>query len=146
MINETFNPDAAIRARWMVVDDDAGVREIVSALLSAASDAEICSFASSAEALAHFAAQPLAFELIVSDFDMPGMNGVEFCRRLLELAPSQKIILATGSEVFSEAAAQEHGFCGLLHKPFSLAQLLHALERAGLNVVVNSTNNQKNER
>lgn len=114
-------------ARWMVVDDNAEARETVAQLLAAVSGAEICSFASPWQALDALAASPEEFELIVTDFEMPGMNGVEFRRQAEMISPATKVLLTTGSGLFTEESAREDGFCGLLCKPFSIGTLKQTL-------------------
>ena len=63
---------------------------------------------------------------------MPGMNGIELCRRMHAVVPGLKIVLATGSSVANEAGARRCGFCGLLAKPFPAAALWRIVESAGL--------------
>lgn len=121
--------------RWMVVDDDTEALEVVARLLAAVSDAEICSFPSPWQALDAFAAAPDSFHLVVTDFEMPGMNGVDFRRHLQAVAPTAKVLLTTGSGMFTEESARQSGFCGLLLKPFSLGalkQTLESVQRAAL--------------
>ena len=117
-----------IRARWMVVDNEAETLEIIASLLAAVSDAEICPFQSPWQALDAFAAEPENFHLVITDFDMPGMNGADFKRHLHALSPSTRVLLTTGSGLFTEETAARNGFCGLLPKPFSVTTLRHTLE------------------
>jgi two-component system cell cycle sensor histidine kinase/response regulator CckA len=117
-------------ARWMVVDDDTETLDTVAQLLAAVSDAEICSFPSPWQALDAFAAAPNSFQLVVTDFEMPGMNGIDFQRHVLAVAPTAKVLLATGSGRFTEESARQKGFCGLLCKPFSIGALKQALTAA----------------
>ena len=118
--------------RWMLVDDDAGILSLAIALVENLTDAEIEPFCSPQAALAAFAATPEIYELVITDFEMPVMDGVELCRQLRRISPPQKIILATGSGVFTEAAARHAGFCGLLNKPFLTDQLHEVLAQAGV--------------
>jgi DNA-binding NtrC family response regulator len=115
-------------ARWMVVDNDTEALEAVARLLAAVSDAEILSFPSPWQALAAFVAAPEAFQLVVTDFEMPGMNGVDFRRHVQAVLPSAKVLLTTGGGMFTPESARRNGFCGLLCKPFSLGALKETLE------------------
>jgi DNA-binding NtrC family response regulator len=126
-------------ARWMVVDDDVDTLDTVARLLAAVSDAEICSFPSPWQALDAIAAAPETFHLVVTDFEMPGMNGIDFRRQVQAVSPATKVLLTTGSGVFTEESARENGFCGLLCKPFSLGALRQTLE----NVQAAATNFSK---
>jgi DNA-binding NtrC family response regulator len=118
-------------ARWLVVDDDTETLGTVVQLLTVVSNAEICSFPSPWQALDAFAAAPDSFELIVTDFEMPGMNGVDFRRHVQALSPSAKVLLTTGSGRFTNESARQSGFCGLLRKPFSIGSLIQTLSTAG---------------
>jgi len=116
-------------ARWMVVDDDANALEAVAELLAAVSGAQVSSFASPWQALDALAASPEAFDLVVTDFEMPGMSGIEFRRQVEMLSPATRVLLTTGSGLFTDASARASGFCGLLCKPFSLGALKEALAK-----------------
>jgi DNA-binding NtrC family response regulator len=117
-----------VRPRWMVVDDDAEALDIIARLLAYVSDVEVSCFKSGHDAVKAFAFAPNAFHLVITDFEMPGMNGVDVRRHLHAVAPSLRVILATGSGRFTEETALRSGFCGLLQKPFSVGALKHALD------------------
>lgn len=116
--------------RWMVVDDDEGLRMLVGCALEGMGRAEVCGFDCGADALAAFAADPDGFQFVVTDFQMPGMDGLELRRRLHEIAPGLKILLATGSGAFTDEEVAREGFCGLLSKPFTIDALREAVEAA----------------
>jgi CheY-like chemotaxis protein len=118
--------------RWMIVDDNEEILTLMREIAAQFSDAEIACFNSPQAALAAFEAAPENFELVITDFEMPGMNGVELCHRLRVISPTIKILLATGSGLVSEEAATHEGFCGLLHKPFPFAVLQRVLENIGV--------------
>jgi len=111
----------------MVVDDDTHALDTVAQLLAAVSGAKVSAFASPWQALDALAAAPNSFDLIVTDFEMPGMNGSDFRRQVETLSPSTKVLLATGSGIFTDESARENGFCGLLCKPFSIGALQQTL-------------------
>ena len=119
--------------RWMLVDDNAEILNILSALLPYFTDAVLECHTSPVAALAAYTEAPGGYELVITDFEMPEMDGVELCRSLHSVSPLQKVFLATGSGYFSPAAARHFGFSALLNKPFPLVALSDALDRAGLN-------------
>ncbi|HSY18358.1 MAG TPA: response regulator [Candidatus Acidoferrales bacterium] len=126
-----MNPSLAnTETRWMLVDDNENILLMLSAVLENLTGATIECYTTPSKALAAFAESPDGYELVITDFEMPGMDGVELCRLLRLVSPGQKIILATGSGYFTEAAAQHAGFSGLLDKPFALPQLKAALAKA----------------
>jgi CheY-like chemotaxis protein len=120
----------AVRPKWMVVDDNETILRLMAERLALLTDAEICCFQSAKEAVRAFEIEPSAFALVVTDFDMPEMNGAELCRRLRVIAPESKIILTTGSADISAIKALNLGFNAFLAKPFPMSALLVALELA----------------
>ena len=122
----------AARRRWMIVDDDENILSLIYKFAARTSDADIECFLSPHEALAAFATAPGSFELVISDLEMPDLDGIELGRQLHALSPTTKILLATDSGILTVTEAVERGFCGLLCKPFLFAALENALEFAGV--------------
>ena len=118
--------------RWMIVDDNEDILVLLRFVVAQLNDIGVECFQSPREALAAFIATPGTFELVITDLEMPGMDGLELSRRLRRFAPSLKILLSTGSEIISDEEAVEKGFCGLLRKPFPLVAFKRAIEAAGL--------------
>ncbi len=67
------------------------------------------------------------FDLVVTDYAMPGMNGFELAQRIKEKNPDLPIILATG---YAELPRDRVIHFGHLSKPYSSRDLAAALERA----------------
>lgn len=118
---------APTEPRWMLVDDNEDILMMVSLMLEALTGATIERYNNPQAALAAFTAAPEQYELVITDFEMPEMNGLQLCQRLLAIAPAQKIFLATGSGYFTAAAARRAGFSALLNKPFPMSTLQAAL-------------------
>ena len=67
------------------------------------------------------------YDLIITDYQMPGMNGVELIREIKSRRPSSYVIGITGSrdqEVLYGAGAE---FC--IQKPFSFLDFERAMQR-----------------
>lgn len=68
-------------------------------------------------------------DLVILDYNLPGMNGLEVCQRLKTLAPGVKMLVASGffgaREIEQLRAA---GAAGFLHKPFRLRELQSQIE------------------
>lgn len=128
----TGNKTSLRRARWMVVDDDDSVRDFLATVLEMRGVAEVTTFRSGPEALAAFTAAPEQFQFVITDLDMPGMNGIELCRQLRALAPQLKIMLTSGNLAANADGAKCCGFCGMIAKPFPTAELWRTVEACGV--------------
>lgn len=74
---------------------------------------------SSIEALSIFKANPLDFDLVVSDMTMPDMTGDELAIEMLKIRPEIPIIMCTGySKKISEKEAKKIGIKAFGFKPF----------------------------
>ena len=69
------------------------------------------------------------FGLVISDFKMPGLDGVETLKILGALHPGLKTILCSGSPEQECLRGRTLGHCTYLGKPFSLRDLETALDR-----------------
>ena len=80
------------------------------------------------QALAELARTPERFDVVFTDVVMPGMNGVDLARTILDRRPGMPIVLSSG---YSHVLAEDghHGF-PLLHKPYSVEDLSRILRRA----------------
>jgi CheY-like chemotaxis protein len=82
------------------------------------------------DALAAFSATPDAWDLVVSDLAMPGMNGDELIAQILQLRPDQPAMIVTGYvETARQHIIERASVRAVLHKPivrFELAQALAA--------------------
>jgi DNA-binding response OmpR family regulator len=68
------------------------------------------------------------YDLVLMDYRMPGMNGLEVSRRALEQDPNLSIIIASADDsVRDEAMASGMGF---ILKPFSKTELIRVVEGA----------------
>lgn len=79
------------------------------------------------------------YDLVVTDYLMPGMNGLELMRRVSEISPETEVILMTayGSDMLDKAL-EDLEVRGYLNKPFSLAQIRETVERAVSNTAVSA--------
>jgi len=74
--------------------------------------------------------QPGQYDLVITDFSMPQMNGVELARELSRLIPGIPIILYTAkSMAVSPEKARKLGIQDYLMKPVTAAQLHRAIRR-----------------
>ena len=79
-------------------------------------------------------AQQKSFDVILLDLAMPGMDGIETLKRLLELNPDSQVILLTGRATVGKAtAAMRLGALDLLEKPVDIEGLAAKIEEASMN-------------
>jgi DNA-binding NarL/FixJ family response regulator len=81
-------------ARILVVDDNAVMRRTLRNLLETQDDWKVCAEASDGrEAVAKFDKEQ--FDVIVLDFQMPGMNGLDAAKQITSRSPSTPILMVT---------------------------------------------------
>jgi DNA-binding NarL/FixJ family response regulator len=81
-------------ARILVVDDNAAMRRTLRNLLESQNDWSVSDEASDGgEAVAKF--DEKKFDVVVLDFQMPGMNGLEAAKQITSLSPRTPILMVT---------------------------------------------------
>jgi two-component system response regulator FlrC len=116
-------------ARVLVVDDEEGVREYVAEALSR--DGHEVSEARDGT-LALKALETDAFDVVLTDLKMPGIDGMEVVRRVRATAPETEVIVLTAHGTVETAVeAMKLGACDYLGKPLgSPAELRMVVTRA----------------
>ncbi len=72
-------------------------------------------------ALKRYEADPMSWDLVITDYMMPGMSGLDFHRAMRKLNPAQRVILMTGySPDVSGRSAEEFGLSRIVEKPVSM--------------------------
>jgi len=122
------------RARVLVVDDEAIARENLVHILTRAGHRAKAA-ADGREALAALAED--AYDLVLTDLRMPGMDGLELLRALRHRAPEVEVIVVTGhAAVETAVAAMRLGAFTYVAKPVNvdevLAQTAKALEKSAM--------------
>ena len=72
------------------------------------------------------------FDLVLSDINMPNMNGISFVSKLRLLAGYESapiVMLTTESSEFKKGKARTMGATGWLQKPFTPERLIAAVNR-----------------
>lgn len=112
----------------LVVDDDPLLLRATARVLTAAGfEAVQCSSAEAA--LAHLDARPVA--AVLSDIQMPGMDGIGLLRAIRERDVDVPVLLMTGSPGLTSAIpAVEYGATKYLLKPLNTALVVEGLRRA----------------
>jgi two-component system chemotaxis response regulator CheY len=108
----------------MTVDDASTIRRMVSFTLQGAGH-EVIEAADGVEALNQLKSR--AVDLVISDINMPRMDGIELTRQLRALArhgSTPILLLTTESDPAMKAKGKLAGATGWLVKPFQQDQLL----------------------
>ena len=105
----------------LVVDDDAEIRAFVRSILRA-DDFETMEAENGAEALKLVHAMDGTFDMIVSDIQMPQLDGIGLANAVSKAYPSVAIILMSGYE----APEGNHEF---VQKPFSWVEMRRVIRR-----------------
>jgi CheY-like chemotaxis protein/predicted regulator of Ras-like GTPase activity (Roadblock/LC7/MglB family) len=70
------------------------------------------------------------FDLVLTDFMMPGMTGIDLARAIRHLSPDTQIVLMTAYGTIDLRDTTDHlGIDGYLHKPFTMEQLREVVQR-----------------
>lgn len=117
-------------ARILLADDDPTTLDLVGRTLEADGH-EVIRCMDGQEALQRLSAAPQGFDLLISDLDMPGLDGVELASRAAAAAPQLRILLMSGFGTGVDPA-EELGIpiAGFVSKPLSLDQMREAVTSA----------------
>lgn len=114
-------------ARILLVDDDIAARDLIARTLLVDGHA-VTTADNGAEALARLSA---GFDLVLTDVQMPEVDGLQFAAQALSSHPGLKIVLMSGlAGGFDKAAHLTPCLAGTLTKPMSPDQLRAAVRSA----------------
>lgn len=120
--------DLSGRGRILVIEDEAGVRDIaVSVLRSRGYEVEEAE--DGEEALEIINAKPGHFDLVISDVVMPGMNGPTLIKQAREKLAHARVIFISGYAEQELAKQLDDRAVSFLPKPFSVRQLSELVKR-----------------
>lgn len=123
-----------MKTRILVVDDELSMREFISILLER-EGYEVLTAADAATALSRLAASDI--DLVISDVQMPGLNGLELLTRIKAETPETAVLMITAFSTAEQAVeAMKLGAYDYLAKPFKVDEIKilvrNALEKRDL--------------
>ncbi|MEW6386440.1 MAG: response regulator [Thermodesulfobacteriota bacterium] len=128
--NGGANPHSGRKQHLLFVDDAQALVKTLPRLLTALGY-QVTSRTSSLAALEIFRSRPQEFSLVITDFDMPQMNGLELAQEIRQIRPGMPIILYSGYlEEDLGAKARELGITRHLLKPVSAREFDHVIRQA----------------
>ncbi|MDA9764638.1 response regulator [Opitutales bacterium] len=125
-----FTSKDIVGLRVLLVDNEIFIREMGSDVLSMLGC--IPSVASDGrEAWDMMRTDPSAFDVIISDYNMPEMTGIDLASNVLKDRPNMPFIISTGfASGFTEKQAEDLGISCILQKPYVIQQLKDAIVEA----------------
>jgi two-component system chemotaxis response regulator CheY len=121
-------------SKALVVDDSKTIRMIIRRILVELGY-EVCEAGNGVEALKVMETEKSSVELVLADWNMPEMNGLELLkslRQLPELASLKVIMVTTETEMGQMALALAEGANEYVMKPFTKEILKEKLELVGI--------------
>jgi two-component system cell cycle response regulator CpdR len=114
--------------RILIVDDSAEERGLILSLLEDAGFHRVESAGSGEEALRHVVRGGI--DLLVTDFVMPGLDGLQLAHKAVEIDPSLqgRVLIVTGGMYGREDALAFAAETAVLIKPFALGQFITTVE------------------
>src|SRR5712692_1753577 len=114
----------AVGSCILVVDDDEGVRENLAGLVGYS----VLTAANATEAME--ALRKHAVDLLLTDYRMPGPNGVELIESARRAKPGLRAVLMTAfGDTFTEIESVRRGAIGYLNKPFEADEITGLVAR-----------------
>ena len=107
-----------------IVEDDINMRKSLEIAMSDYEEFEVKTYKNAKDALKNL---DDSFNLVITDINMPGMDGIEFVK---ELNGRYEVIIMTGNATLNRAIESIHlGVKDFLLKPFDVDTLISAIER-----------------
>ena len=118
-------------SKILIVEDDEFIRMLAARALQRGGTYDVELAADGESGLAKIAAAGGAFDLVISDIRMPGMDGIAMAQAAARSWPGIRILFVTGYADQRERTAELDGIVvGVLLKPFTLAEIRAKVETA----------------
>jgi len=117
------------KGKILFVDDEKAIIDIMQPMIERLGY-EVSVRTSSIEGLEAFRANPNRFDLVITDFTMPNMTGMELAKALFKLRSDIPVILCTGySEHINEDKAKRSGIRAFVVKPVVLSEIASTIRK-----------------
>jgi DNA-binding NtrC family response regulator len=114
-----------------IVDDDADITLLFHDILNSIAGITVLTFTDPVLALEHFQVNEHAYVLVISDFKMSGLNGMEFLKKIKDLNPSVRTILMTAFQIDDKVFVdytKKKIINAFLQKPIGMHDLLKEVD------------------
>ena len=117
-------------SRIMVVDDERSIVKLIERILTGAGH-KVTAFSSPEAALQAFSKAPDSIDILLTDLDMPGVNGMTLARKIKNLRPDLPVVICTGHGTqIIRADLEQIGIKDILLKPLTSSDLLKTVTKA----------------
>ncbi|MBE9502678.1 MAG: sigma-54-dependent Fis family transcriptional regulator [Proteobacteria bacterium] len=124
--------------RILIVDDELSIREFLEILL-VEEGYQVTTARSGAEALEKI--NDKDFHMVISDIQMPKLNGIEVLKRVKEISPSTEVIMITAyASAESAVEALKCGAYDYMTKPFKVDEIKLILQKAFEKIALQNEN------
>ena len=112
--------------RILVVDDEEAVAGVTSSILETYGHV-VTAVTDPYAALNELRGRPLEYDVVLTDYSMPGLTGLDLVDAVRDVAPHVGIVLSSGYNLADRQLSK-----GVVHlaKPFTTAQLVATVQRA----------------
>lgn len=108
----------------MIVDDDQTMRMLIRRMLGRMKITNLIEAEGGEEALVRLGETPQPCDLVICDWNMPGMSGMELFKQVHAAKPALPFLMLTGrADLDSVVAAKKAGVHGYIVKPISPQEL-----------------------
>jgi len=113
----------------LIVEDDEVLLGLLSSMLRREGH-EVREAVSAVAALEILEAEKDRCDLVLTDFEMKPMNGLQLVNRVVQRSPNMKILFMSGYPTVAAAIEERFGPGCLLQKPFPAAELSKKIKKA----------------
>lgn len=127
-MNRTGSQVEQTKKHILYVEDDENILEAVETLIRILGY-DVYATSIGSEAIELVKSNPARFDLVITDYMMPGINGLELAEMISSVNPNIPIILGTGSIELNEKEVKQFGISALIKKPFSIQDMGNTIRK-----------------
>lgn len=110
--------------KMLIIDDQGDARRLIRNMLVDMNITQISEASDGREAMSLLDLAPEMVDMVICDWNMPKMSGIELLKQLRTVDPDIPFLMLTGrGDMESVYQAKEYGVSAYVRKPFSSTQL-----------------------